>query len=276
VHKDHDINTDEEATPLTEAEKADLAKRARGYAVKKAMDYLASRDHSKSEIESKLKRLKLPKDAIDHALDYVESGGWLLPPEAMAQKVADVLHRKKKSHFYIQNYLKSKKLPSVARDNEIELEKARSLVEGRFSRLSKRSQIDNKKIAQFLKYRGFDPQTIRQVLKETSRHQKAFEKHFADAGHKVVDSSSLIPYNDPTLLFTNAGMNQFKDVVLGSDSRPYNRAVTIQKCVRAGGKHNDLDNVGYTTRHHTFFEMLGNFSLAITLKKKPSVLLGIY
>jgi alanyl-tRNA synthetase len=88
----------------------------------------------------------------------------------------------------------------------------------------------------------------------------AFLDYFAKHGHEIVDSGPLVPINDPTLLFTNAGMVQFKNVFTGAEKRPYNRAVTSQKCVRAGGKHNDLDNVGYTARHHTFFEMLGNFS----------------
>ena len=87
-----------------------------------------------------------------------------------------------------------------------------------------------------------------------------FLDFFAKNGHTVVPSSSLVPRNDPTLMFTNAGMVQFKNVFTGVEKRPYNRATTSQKCVRAGGKHNDLDNVGYTARHHTFFEMLGNFS----------------
>ncbi|MCP5237416.1 MAG: alanine--tRNA ligase [Zoogloeaceae bacterium] len=90
--------------------------------------------------------------------------------------------------------------------------------------------------------------------------RKKFLEFFESKGHQIVASSSLVPHDDPTLLFTNAGMNQFKDVFLGFDKRPYSRATTSQKCVRAGGKHNDLENVGYTARHHTFFEMLGNFS----------------
>ena len=98
--------------------------------------------------------------------------------------------------------------------------------------------------------------------------RKAFLEFFRDRGHEVVASSPLVPGNDPTLLFTNAGMVQFKDVFLGNDKRSYNRAVTSQRCVRAGGKHNDLENVGYTARHHTFFEMLGNFSFGDYFKRE--------
>ena len=97
--------------------------------------------------------------------------------------------------------------------------------------------------------------------------RQAFIRYFADHGHAIVTSSSLIPQADPPLLFTNAGMNQFKRVFLGEETRSYRRAVTVQKCVRAGGKHNDLENVGYTGRHHTFFEMLGNFSFGDYFKK---------
>src|SRR5579871_5915765 len=100
-----------------------------------------------------------------------------------------------------------------------------------------------------------------------SEIRQTFLKFFEERGHRIVRSSSLVPANDPTLLFTNAGMNQFKDVFLGLEKRDYSRATTSQKCVRAGGKHNDLENVGFTNRHHTFFEMLGNFSFGDYFKK---------
>src|SRR5437879_13548736 len=97
--------------------------------------------------------------------------------------------------------------------------------------------------------------------------RRTFLDFLAQKDHRVVRSSSLVPIGDPTLLFTNAGMNQFKDVSLGLEQRDYKRAASAQKCVRAGGKHNDLENVGFTNRHHTFFEMLGNFSFVDYFKQ---------
>ncbi len=102
----------------------------------------------------------------------------------------------------------------------------------------------------------------------SSEIRASFLEFFRKNGHSVVPSASLVPGNDPTLLFTNAGMVQFKDVFLGKEARDYSRAATAQRCVRAGGKHNDLENVGYTARHHTFFEMLGNFSFGDYFKKE--------
>jgi alanyl-tRNA synthetase len=105
-------------------------------------------------------------------------------------------------------------------------------------------------------------------MKSSAELRKAFLDYFAERGHEVVPSSPLVPQNDPTLLFTNAGMVQFKDVFVGREKRPYSRATSSQRCVRAGGKHNDLENVGYTARHHTFFEMLGNFSFGDYFKRE--------
>src|SRR5436189_2343988 len=102
---------------------------------------------------------------------------------------------------------------------------------------------------------------------KSSEIRSSFLKFFESKGHTIVPSSQLVPANDPTLLFVNSGMVQFKDVFLGKDQRPYKRATTAQRSLRAGGKHNDLENVGYTARHHTFFEMLGNFSFGDYFKK---------
>ena len=124
--------------------------------------------------------------------------------------------------------------------------------------------------------------TIKLSAKPSSNEiRQAFLDFFASKGHEIVASSSLVPHGDPTLLFTNAGMNQFKDVFLGFDKRSYTRAASSQKCVRAGGKHNDLENVGYTARHHTFFEMLGNFSFGDYFKRDAikyawELLTGVY
>src|SRR4030095_6985278 len=103
----------------------------------------------------------------------------------------------------------------------------------------------------------------------TSKEIRAsFLKYFEKNGHRIVPSSSLVPHEDPTLLFTNAGMNQFKDTLLGKERRDYRRATPVQKCMRVSGKHNDLDNVGPSFRHHTFFEMLGNFSFGDYFKRE--------
>src|SRR5579864_863408 len=110
--------------------------------------------------------------------------------------------------------------------------------------------------------------TSKPIFMSAAQVRRMFLEFFRERGHTVVPSSSLVPGNDPTLLFTNAGMVQFKDVFLGKEKRDYVRATTSQRVVRAGGKHNDLENVGYTTRHHTFFEMLGNFSFGDYFKKE--------
>ena len=103
---------------------------------------------------------------------------------------------------------------------------------------------------------------------DTNQLRQTFLNYFASRDHTIVPSSSLVPTNDPSLLFTNAGMNQFKDVFLGRETRPYTRAASVQCCMRISGKHNDLENVGYTTKHHTFFEMLGNFSFGDYFKRE--------
>src|ERR1039457_1733450 len=110
--------------------------------------------------------------------------------------------------------------------------------------------------------------TVKPPFMSAADVRRTFLEYFREQGHTIVRSSSLVPGNDPTLLFTNAGMVQFKDVFLGKDIRDYSRAASSQRCVRAGGKHNDLENVGYTARHHTFFEMLGNFSFGDYFKRE--------
>src|SRR5437867_3907796 len=112
------------------------------------------------------------------------------------------------------------------------------------------------------------PARYKQRMQSVSDIRRTFLEYFRTNGHEVVASSPLVPRNDPTLMFTNAGMVQFKNVFTGLEKRPYSRAATSQKCVRAGGKHNDLENVGYTARHHTFFEMLGNFSFGDYFKEQ--------
>src|SRR5574342_756432 len=116
---------------------------------------------------------------------------------------------------------------------------------------------------------------------KSSAIRTGFLEYFKSKGHAIVASSSLVPADDPTLLFVNSGMVQFKDVFLGREKRPYSRATTSQKSLRAGGKHNDLENVGYTARHHTFFEMLGNFSFGDYFKRDAiryawELLTGVY
>src|SRR4051812_33037129 len=105
-------------------------------------------------------------------------------------------------------------------------------------------------------------------MTSTNDIRRSFLEHFAREGHEQVASAPLVPHNDPTLMFVNAGMVPFKNVFTGLETRPYSTATSSQKCVRAGGKHNDLDNVGYTARHHTFFEMLGNFSFGDYFKER--------
>jgi alanyl-tRNA synthetase len=105
-------------------------------------------------------------------------------------------------------------------------------------------------------------------MTSTNDIRRSFLDYFAGAGHAIVPSAPLVPHNDPTLMFVNAGMVPFKNVFTGLETRPYSTAASAQKCVRAGGKHNDLDNVGYTARHHTFFEMLGNFSFGDYFKEQ--------
>ena len=137
-------------------------------AIQKAMDYLAMRDHSRSELRMKLAKHDFVPDDIDAALNHVESSGWLLPPQALAEKVADQLHGKKKSHDYIVKYLQQKQLPPVPRESSREYEKACSLLSDRLSPLSKPLSLDKKQIINYLRYRGFDHETIQRVINETS------------------------------------------------------------------------------------------------------------
>lgn len=136
--------------------------------IKKAMDLLAIRDHSRSELRLKLSRYEFLPEDIEAALDHSEASGWILPAQALSEKVAEELHRKKKSHDYIVQYLQQKELPPVPRDADRELEKALSALGGRFSPLSNPSTVDKKQIMVFLQNRGFDEETIQRVVNEAS------------------------------------------------------------------------------------------------------------
>ncbi len=135
-------------------------------AIAKAMDYLAMRDHSRSELRMKLSKHDFLPDDVEAAITHAETAGWMLPPQAMAEKVAGQLNQKKKSHEYILKYLQQKQFPPVPRDGELELQKALSLLEGRFSTLSNLSTLDKKQVMVFLHNRGFDQDTIERVLNE--------------------------------------------------------------------------------------------------------------
>lgn len=141
-------------------------------AIQKTMDYLAQRDHSRSELQLKLSRFDFSPEQIENALIHAESKGWLLPADTLSHKVAEELHRKKKSHDYILQYLQQKELPPVPRDSELELEKAQSVLGKRFSPLSKLSDVDKKQIISYLHNRGFDEETIQRVINETSGHSQ--------------------------------------------------------------------------------------------------------
>ncbi len=147
--------------------------KTRDEAIQKAMDYLAMRDHSRSELRMKLSKHDFLPDDVEAAINHAESSGWILPPLAMAEKVAAHLHRKKKSHNSILKYLQQKQLPPVPRDSDVELQKALSLLEGRFSPLSKPSTLDKKQIMVFLRNRGFDHETIQRVINEASGHSQS-------------------------------------------------------------------------------------------------------
>ncbi len=142
-------------------------------AIKKAMDYLATRDHSRAELRTKLTKHEFLPEDIESVLDHAESAGWMLSPHALSEKVAEALSRKKKSHDYIVQYLVQKELPPVPYDADRELEKAVSVLGGRFSPLSKPSTLDKNQVTAFLQNRGFDEETIQRVIDETSGRSKS-------------------------------------------------------------------------------------------------------
>jgi len=237
----------------------------------KAVELLARREHTRAELIEKLSKREHTREAIEIALDELAARN-LQSDARFAELYIEQLARKGKGPRFVQRELYKRGVDSsdsahAMNTTDVEWQEvADRALATRFC-----AGADYAKMRRFMEQRGFDSAQARKnamTMLTTSDIRREFLQFFENKNHQIVDSSSLVPGNDPTLLFTNAGMVPFKDLFLGQEKRSYDKATSAQRCVRAGGKHNDLDNVGYTARHHTFFEMLGNFSFGDYFKEE--------